>query len=57
MVDVDVSRGGPDAPVVRRLPGAARRVAITADLDARAVALQHVLARVARPRDGDPRRE
>lgn len=44
-------------PVVGRRPGAAGRVAVGADDDARPVALEHVLARVARPLDGDPRRE
>lgn len=57
VVDVDVGRGRPLGAVVGARPGAAGRVAVRPDHDAGAVALEHVLARVAGPRDGVPRGE
>lgn len=57
MVNIHVGGRGPAAPVVGGAPGARGRVAVGADDDAGAVALQHVLARVAGALDRDPRRE
>jgi hypothetical protein len=57
VIDVQIRGEGPLAAVVRRRPRPARRVAVAADDDVGAVPLQHVLARVAGPRDGVPGRE
>lgn len=57
MINVDVGGRGPTAAVVGRVPRARGGVAVAADDDARPVALEHVLARVAGPLDRVPRRE
>lgn len=57
MVNVEVGRVCPAGAVVGRRPLAGRGLAGAVDGDGRGVALEHELARVARARDGDPRRE
>lgn len=57
MIDIHIRRTGPLGAIIRARPRTTRRVASRVDRHARAVALQHVLSRVAGPRDGVPRRE
>ena len=57
VVDVDVGRVGPGRAVVGAVPGAGGRGAAAVDDDAGAVALEDLLAGVARAGDGDPVRE
>lgn len=57
VVNVQVRGGGPGGAVVGGHPLAGRGLAGAVDGDGGGVALEHVLARVAGPRDGDPRRE
>jgi hypothetical protein len=57
VVDVQVRGGGPGGAVVGRGPRAGGGLARAVDGDGGGVSLKHVLARVARAGDGDPRRE
>jgi len=57
MIDIEIRRRRPRRAIVRRQPTARCRRARRVGHDRRAVPLQHLLPRVARPGDGDPVRE
>ncbi|KAK5633518.1 hypothetical protein RRF57_009231 [Xylaria bambusicola] len=57
VIDIDIRGRSPDTPIIGRRPGAAGRVAVAADSDIGAVALEHVLARVTGSLNSDPRWE